>query len=58
MTEKYLSIPQAAKALGIKTHALGRAVNAEIVPSHKFFNNRKRVLLSEIIAAAKEAQNA
>ena len=49
--EKLLTIPQAASLLGIKAHALRRAVNLGLVPHYTAFNQRKRVKPSEVLAA-------
>lgn len=55
--EKFYTIPEAANALGIKLHTLRRAINNGDVPAYTPFNNRKRVLLSEVISAAKGDSN-
>lgn len=54
--ERYLTAPQAAAELGIKIHALRRAISRGDVPSYYPFGKRRYVLLSEInavIAASK-----
>lgn len=54
--ERYRTVPHAASELGIKTHALRRAINRDDVPSYYPFGKRRYVLLSEInavIAASK-----
>ncbi|WP_298558636.1 helix-turn-helix domain-containing protein [uncultured Aliiroseovarius sp.] len=53
--EEFLTIPQAAKRLGIPTTTLRRAVKSSLVPSYRPLGQRVRVRLSEIIAAI-EAQ--
>lgn len=45
-TEKLLTIPQAARELGIPVSTLRRAVNAGEIPSHRPFNQRVRVRLT------------
>lgn len=50
-TESYLSIPAAARALGVPVSTLRRAVNAGLLPYHRPFSSRRRVLLSEVRAA-------
>lgn len=47
----YLTVPEAARELGVPVSTLRRAVNAGEIPSHRPFNQRVRVRLSEIIAA-------
>ena len=48
-TEPYYTIPQASIALGIKKHALRRAVAAGIIPAYTpFGSSRRLVKLSEI----------
>lgn len=49
--EPYISIQQAAEALGVYVWALRRAVNAGTVPAYQPFNGRKLVRLSEVVAA-------
>lgn len=49
--ELYLSIPAAARILGVPRYTLRRAVNAGLVPHHMPFSSRRRVLLSEVRAA-------
>ncbi|MBN9673455.1 helix-turn-helix domain-containing protein [Roseibium aggregatum] len=49
--ESLLTIQQAAKALGVHTWALRRAVNTGSIPAYAPFNGRKLVRLSEVIAA-------
>lgn len=54
--ERYRTPPQAASELGIKIHALRRAINRHDVPVYYPFGKRRYVLLSEInavIAASK-----
>lgn len=49
--EPYLSIPSAAHALGVPVSTLRRAINAGLLPYHRPFSSRRRVLLSEVRAA-------
>ena len=49
--EPYLTIPQAAEALGIPASTLRRAESAGLIKSYQPFSKRKRVVLSEIINA-------
>ncbi len=49
--ERYLSIPAAAKVLGIPASTLRRAINRQLLPCHAPFSSRRRVLISEIRAA-------
>lgn len=51
---RYLTLPQAAKVLGIPTSTLRRAESAGFIKSYQSFSKRKRVILSEIIAAIAE----
>lgn len=46
----YATIPQAAKALGIKEHALRRAVNKGLIPFYTPFGSRRYVRLDEVQA--------
>lgn len=48
--ERYRSIPTAADELGLKVHALRRAINNGDIPSYTPFGTRRYVLISEIIA--------
>jgi excisionase family DNA binding protein len=48
--EKQLTIKEASSLLGVPYWKLLRAVNRGDVPSYKFFNSRKLVRLSEILA--------
>jgi predicted site-specific integrase-resolvase len=45
---RYLTIPQAADALGIPTSTLRRAESAGLIKSYQSFSKRKRVVLSEV----------
>lgn len=56
ITEPLYTIPDACMELGIKQHALRRAVNCDIVPYYLPFGNRKYVRLSEVIAAIETFQ--
>ncbi|MBJ2153785.1 AlpA family transcriptional regulator [Paracoccus sp. IB05] len=49
--ERYLSIPAAARVLGIPASTLRRAINRNLLPCHAPFSSRRRVLISEIRAA-------
>jgi excisionase family DNA binding protein len=46
---KFVTVPILAKQLGIKYHALLRAVNAGLVPSYKPFGDRRLVKRAEVI---------
>ena len=46
---EYATVPTLAKQLGIKYHALLRAVNAGLVPSYKPFGDRRLVKPAEVI---------
>ena len=48
---RYHTLPEAAKALGIPVSTLRRAVNAGLIKCYTPFSTRKRVLLSEVVAA-------
>ena len=48
---RYLTIPQAAKTLGIPTSTLRRAESAGLIKSYQPFSKRKRVVLSEVVTA-------
>ena len=49
-TAKFVTVPVLAKQLGVKYHALLRAVNAGLVPSYKPFGDRRLVKPAEVIA--------
>ncbi len=46
----YRTIPQASKVLGIKEHALRRAVNKGLIPFYTPFGSRRFVRLDEVQA--------
>lgn len=46
----YASIPNAAKMLGIKEHALRRAVNKGLIPFYTPFGSRRYVRIDEVLA--------
>lgn len=48
--EPFVSIVQAAEALGVHKWALRRAVKTGLIPSYQPFNSRKLVKLSEVVA--------
>lgn len=48
---KLHTIPHAAILLGVKAHALRRAVNRGLIPSYSCFNRRKMVKPAEVLAA-------
>lgn len=47
---EFMTIPEAAKALGLKVHSLRRAVKSGLVPSYACFNSRILVRPAEILA--------
>lgn len=49
--EPYRTIAEAAKELGVHTWALRRAINNGSVPAYTPFNSRRRVRISEVVAA-------
>jgi excisionase family DNA binding protein len=49
--EPYVTINQAAEALGIHPWALRRAVKAGAIPAYAPFNSRRLVRQSEVVAA-------
>ena len=49
-TTEFVTVPILANQLGIKYHALLRAVNAGLVPSYKPFGDRRLVKPAEVIA--------
>lgn len=48
--EKLINVQTAAKALGVHTWALRRAISSGVVPAYTPFNSRKLVKLSEVVA--------
>lgn len=55
--ERYRTIPQAAVEMGIKVHALRRAINREEIPSYFPFGKRRYVLTSEINAVIQASKS-
>ena len=51
LTEALFTIPQAAKRLGLPVYAVRRAAKAGLIPTHRPFSSRVRVLLSEVRVA-------
>lgn len=49
--ERFLTLQQAAKELGVHSWALRRAVKSGNIPAYRPFNGRKLVRLSEVVAA-------
>jgi excisionase family DNA binding protein len=47
---RYVTIPSAANTLGIKAHALRRAVNKGLIPFYTPFGSRRYVRLDEVQA--------
>jgi len=47
---EFVTVPNLTKQLGIKNHALLRAVNDGLVPSYKPFGDRRLVKPAEVIA--------
>jgi|LGOV01.1.fsa_nt_gb excisionase family DNA binding protein len=47
---EFVTVPNMANRLGIKYHALLRAVNTGLVPSYKPFGDRRLVKPAEVIA--------
>ena len=54
--EPFVTVPSAAKALGLKYHALLRAVNAGLIPSYRPFGKRIYARLSEVVSFVKAHQ--
>jgi hypothetical protein len=54
--EPFLSIKECAHQLGLQYFKLQRAVQAGLVPSYTFFNSRKLVRLSEVVAVIKSSR--
>lgn len=48
---KLYTIPKAAAIIGVKPHALRRAVKKGLVPSYSCFNSRALVCPAEVAAA-------
>jgi hypothetical protein len=48
--EAFFTLKQASTLLNLKYWALQRAAQKNLIPTYKFFNNRRLVRLSEIIA--------
>ena len=48
--EKFLTIQQAAEALGVKAFKLDRAARRGLLPVYTVFNSRRLVRLSEVVA--------
>lgn len=52
-TEPYQTFREAADRLGVGIHAIRRAASHRDFPTYTIGNSRKRVLLSEVIAAVR-----
>ena len=52
----FATVPQLAKQLGVKYHALLRAVNSGLVPSYQPFGARRLVKPSEVIKFIERTQ--
>ena len=50
IAEPFLTICEAAAALGLHTWKLRRAIKAGVVPSYTLLNSRRLVRLSEVVA--------
>ena len=48
--EKYLTIKEAAYELGLPYYKIQRAARRGDIPSHRLFNNRRYLLISELQA--------
>jgi excisionase family DNA binding protein len=55
--EHMLSLPAAAKLLGVPYWSLRKAVREGLIPFYSFGTRCKRVRLSEVVAAASSLQN-
>ena len=55
--EPFYSIPKTCELLGLKQHALRRAVNSGLVPHYCPFGTRKYVRLSEVTVAIETFQH-
>lgn len=55
-TEPFLTLPDAAKRLGIPYSTVLCAANAGLIPVYRPFGARMRVRLSEVVAAIEAAQ--
>ena len=55
-SEPFLTLPRAAKELGLPISLLRRAAKSGLLPTHQPFSTRTRVLLSEIRAAIEATQ--
>ena len=55
-TAEFVTVPILAKQLGVKYHALLRAVNEGLVPSYKPFGDRRLVKPAEVIAFIERAR--
>ena len=50
--EKYYSVPEICRLLGLKPHAVRRAINDKVIPAYRFNGSRKwLVTIPEVNAA-------
>lgn len=54
--ESLMSLPEAAKLLGVPYWSLRKAIREGLIPFYSFGTKCKRVRLSEVIAAASSLQ--
>jgi excisionase family DNA binding protein len=54
--EKFLTLPEASKSLGIPYSTVLRAANAGLIPVYRPFGNRMRVRLREVVTAIEATQ--
>lgn len=55
--EPWLTLPKAAAKLNVPVSTLRRAAKDGLIPTHRPFNTRVRVRLSELIAVVDGLQN-
>ena len=54
--EPLVTLKQAANQLGIQVFKLDRAARAGLIPTYRFFNSRRLVRLSEVIAVIENSR--
>ena len=52
--EKFVSMKEAARRLGVGYHLVRRAVKDGVIPHHTLYGSKKFLLLSEVVAAMKK----
>jgi hypothetical protein len=55
-TDKFITLKEAAKALGLPEFKLRRAAKAGLIPTYTVYNSRRLVKLPELIACIESSR--